>query len=138
MPVKICNKCGRELPLDSFWKSAASPDGHIYHCKECGSLINKSIKRPSISRWKNHIRKKFNLSEEEYAKMLDKQGGVCAICGQPETATFKTSIRRLAVDHDHITGEIRGLLCRRCNLGLGYFNDDLTLIQRALSYLSRS
>jgi hypothetical protein len=138
MPTKVCNKCGRELPLDSFWRSAATPDGHIYHCKECGSLLNKATKRHPTSRWKSHIRKKFNLSEEDYIQMLEKQNEVCAICGQPESGTFKGSIRRLAVDHNHSTGEIRGLLCRRCNLGVGYFNDDEELIRKVLSYLGGS
>lgn len=138
MSTKVCNKCGRELPLDAFWKATASPDGHIYHCKECGSILNKAAKRNSIDRWKKHIREKFNLSEEEYTKLLERQNGVCAICGQPENSTFKGSIKRLAVDHDHETGRVRGLLCRRCNLGVGYFNDDKELLFKVIDYLGKA
>lgn len=71
----------------------------------------------------------FGLTSADYQALLASQGGVCAICGRPEHG------RRLAVDHDHITGAVRGLLCRHCNLALGQFGDDPARIDRAASYL---
>jgi len=63
---------------------------------------------------------KYNLTPEKYQAIHDAQGGVCAICLEPESfLTPKGNIRPLAVDHDHNTGKVRGLLCDRCNLGLG-------------------
>jgi len=75
-----------------------------------------------------NLKRNFNLTTEEYAQMLEKQGGVCAICS-------KTCTRSLAVDHDHITGVVRGLLCNNCNRGLGHLQDDVTILENAVSYL---
>ena len=77
------------------------------------------------------LRKKYDMSVEEYDDILIEQLGVCAICrtrGQ----------RRLAVDHNHRTGAIRGLLCARCNMGIGCFKDDVAKLKGAISYLERS
>ena len=72
-----------------------------------------------------------------YQEMLREQGGVCAICGQPERAPDKASgkTKDLAIDHDHATGAIRALLCSNCNRGLGLFNDDVALLAKAQSYV---
>ncbi len=76
--------------------------------------------------------KKFRLTIEDYENLLQSQNGVCAICKQA-CATG----RRLAVDHCHQTGNVRGLLCGKCNRGLGYFKDDASLIYQAYNYLSQ-
>lgn len=73
-----------------------------------------------------HVR----YTEADYAALHAAQDGKCAICGKRET--------RFAVDHDHYTGAIRGLLCRNCNLGLGSFQDRPDALRRAISYLKRS
>ena len=66
---------------------------------------------------------RFNLTLEEYNTMLESQGGVCKICGNPETAKKSNSedVRMLCVDHDHDTGKVRGLLCTKCNVQLGHY-----------------
>lgn len=69
------------------------------------------------------------LSTQEYRRRLSEQGGACAICSSRPTR------RRLAIDHDHETGLVRGLLCTNCNLGLGNFADDPALLDKAASYL---
>jgi hypothetical protein len=71
----------------------------------------------------------FNLSIEEYDRILNHQNGNCAICCRPPRKT------RLAVDHDHKTGKIRGLLCWVCNKTLGMFRDDANRIENCLSYI---
>lgn len=65
--------------------------------------------------------------------MLDRD--VCDICHRPETAKRNGAVRLLNKDHDHITGEWRGLLCSRCNQAIGMFNDNVALLQRAIEYL---
>lgn len=77
----------------------------------------------------NHL-KKYGLTVADYQALLDKQGGTCALCGVPPADG-----RRLAVDHDHVTGRVRGLLCQRCNGGLGALGDDVAGLQRAIAYL---
>lgn len=72
----------------------------------------------------------YGITAEDFASLLRKQRGVCAICNQ----SCSTG-RQLAVDHDHATGKVRGLLCSRCNRGLGHFKDDVLQLQAALAYL---
>jgi len=80
-----------------------------------------------------HIEKTYGISTRQYNAILQLQGGVCAICGR------RPGKRRLAVDHDHQTGEVRGLLCASgdygCNKGLGYFDDNVEVLRRAVAYL---
>lgn len=83
------------------------------------------------------LKRKFNITAEEYRQMLDAQNGVCAICEKPETSTYAGTIRNLAVDHDHATGKIRGLLCAHCNHTLGKMGDSAALLRRAADYLER-
>lgn len=81
------------------------------------------------------LRESFDLSVEQYSQMLKSQGGVCAICKEPETHMRNGKIKALAVDHDHKTGEIRGLLCFDCNTGIGKLKDDPKVLQSAIRYL---
>lgn len=76
-----------------------------------------------------HLRRKFGLSIEEYERMEREQGGVCAICERPPGK------RRLAVDHDHDSGQIRALLCAACNRAIGCMADDPALLELAAQYL---
>lgn len=78
------------------------------------------------------LKENFGLDRQDYQTMLVAQGGVCAICGLPPIEDFA-----LAIDHDHETGVIRGLLCRQCNVGIGNLRDDPALLRAALRYLER-
>jgi hypothetical protein len=79
------------------------------------------------------LKRNFGITADDYDVMLKQQENVCAICKEVSVAD-----RRLAVDHDHGTGEVRGLLCTRCNLVLGKVNDDPALLRRAAEYLESS
>jgi hypothetical protein len=81
------------------------------------------------------FRRKYNLTIAEYDTMFEAQNGLCAICKCPETVTNRGNIRMLAVDHDHITGKVRGLLCGNCNTALGKLKDDKILIKAMLEYI---
>jgi hypothetical protein len=79
---------------------------------------------------------KLHLSFEEYKKLKAKQGGVCQICGKTETVKHQSGTPRdLCIDHCHLTGTIRGLLCSECNMGLGKFKDNPVLLKKAYNYL---
>jgi len=71
---------------------------------------------------------KYKLSKEEYYSLIEKANGSCQICGLIP--------KQLHVDHDHETGRVRGLLCRKCNTGLGKFGDSETLLYKAIEYLN--
>jgi hypothetical protein len=81
--------------------------------------------------------KPFGFTVEDYESESWNQGHVCAICGQPETDTHTGTLRRLAVDHDHKTGCYRGLLCGKCNKGIGLFRDNVAILKQAIQYLEK-
>ena len=88
--------------------------------------------------WKErHLQKKFSISLAEYGEMLVAQGGKCAICNQPEMQLRNGTKKSLAVDHDHATGKIRGLLCTGCNQGIGKLKDDRNVLLSAIQYLDK-
>lgn len=79
------------------------------------------------------LRTRFDMSVERYDELHDEQSGVCAICGEPCSTGS-----RLAVDHDHETGDVRGLMCRDCNIGLGLFKDSISALAKAIEYLNKA
>lgn len=82
---------------------------------------------------------RYGLEAGLYQKLLSSQLGLCAICGRPEeTRNRSGKVKPLSVDHDHLTGHVRGLLCHHCNVGIARFNDDLSLLQAAVDYLSEA
>jgi hypothetical protein len=157
---KLCNLCHRLLPISCYGKDKTTKDGFCYACKECRNRQQKEYRqanpdiikkirekrkplnkeyynRPEIERkFKNlSLKKQFNITIEDYEKMLDLQAGVCYICKGEETSVRN---RRLAVDHDHVTGKIRGLLCSNCNRALGLFKDNKELLLAAAQYLEKN
>lgn len=88
----------------------------------------------SSEKKKGYGLKKYGITLEQYQQMLEAQGGGCAICGAETNKNGKS----LFVDHCHDTGAVRGILCYKCNTGLGSFKDNATLLARAVSYLTRS
>lgn len=78
----------------------------------------------------NKLNFKFKMLSEDYETLLQKQNGVCAICNQPPKS------RHLDIDHDHKTRKIRGLLCNRCNLAIGLFDDSVCILDQAINYLN--
>lgn len=84
---------------------------------------------------KDHqLRRKFGITLEEYNIMFISQNGCCKICGVSQSALTKS----LSVDHDHISGKVRGLLCHKCNSLLGYAKDRTQLLKNAIDYLKNS
>ena len=147
--VKACRKCDTSKPLAEFSLSrkATETTNAVYRsdCKACCSARalqwfhdNKERHKESKHRWA--LATNYGLTSDQYLAMLDKQGGVCAICGEAETKKHgRTGTAfRLAVDHCHETGLVRGLLCQTCNRVIGLFKDDVDRHQRAIEYLLRN
>ena len=163
--MKRCTKCGVEQPLENFYKAAGGRDGLRGDCRACFRARAKArypeVRDQAIARAKQwrvdnverfrenqrraratpegkrkqrayHLGKKYDLTVEQYDAMLAAQGGVCAICGRPPRDDIS-----LHVDHDHATGQIRGLSCFRCNNALGDFDDDPKLLDAASAYLDQ-
>ena len=79
---------------------------------------------------------RYKITIEEYEELFAKQNGLCAICSQPEKLTKDNKLHKMAVDHNHETMQVRGLLCMNCNTRLGYF-ESKNLLTRMVSYLMR-
>ncbi len=96
-------------------------------------------KSDKYQKWRRNdmFKKQFGITLDDYDKMLESQKGLCAICGLKETFTMKGRTHSLAVDHDHVTGKIRGLLCRACNQMLGLGKDKITTLEGAIQYLKK-
>ncbi|EGJ4116078.1 hypothetical protein IHX65_004884 [Salmonella enterica] len=137
--MKHCSKCLENKALYQFPKKGKYKGKQLYRnvCCECYNEFQK--KYPSINtrytpeQLKNYqLIANFGLTLETYKIMLAAQNDVCAICG--ETNPDGTA---LAVDHDHETGEIRQLLCRNCNTGIGLLKDNPELLIKASAYLMK-
>jgi hypothetical protein len=141
---KQCSKCKKIKDISEFSKHTRTKGGLKYECKECANYRAKAHYRESILKHHKDKRKrkyinlnsKYGVEENIYEEILREQDGKCAICGNRETAKHHNGeVKSLAVDHNHDTGEIRGLLCQKCNVGLGHFKDNPTLLQNAIAYL---
>lgn len=124
----------------SILKSTINIKDKTGTCIKCGSVkivLNK--RKDGYINWRcgishqngrQKIRSYYGISFEEYIKMLEKQKNLCAIC-------HKKPKRKLHIDHNHKTGKVRGLLCPKCNQGLGCFYDNGIYIARAYNYLKK-
>lgn len=113
---RLCPKCGETKTLTHFHKNRAKANGLHSWCKECNRLRQLEWKRQNPKQAGSNQRryalmKIYGITEEQYDALLRKQGGCCAVCKRP-AKQFK---KRLAIDHDHHTRAIRGLLCTMCN-----------------------
>lgn len=133
--MKKCTICGQMLPLQAFYKITASP-GYYPSCKICSRIRQKAnAHKRDKNRWrKSFYPRTYGITEDDYNRMLLDQKGACFICGYIP----KPGRRRLSVDHDHKTKEVRGLLCWRCNRALGLLKDNYQLFARAAYYLLRT
>lgn len=99
------------------------------HDKYRSNPENRKKEKLNERNWS--LKHKFGITQEEYNKKFIDQKGKCAICHRPQSE-FK---KGFAVDHDHLTRKIRGLLCTRCNPALGAFQDDINILKNAIKYL---
>lgn len=88
--------------------------------------------------WNNYLKKQYGITADQYDLLLSIQKGVCAICSMPETTKRNGKTKRLAVDHDHATGAIRGLLCAACNTFIGLSQESLETLNNVLLYVEKT
>lgn len=139
MPL-YCRYCGIELNKDNTNKGKIKH--RDYKCKECDKeqskiYYHKNKEKHAEYNRKSRLKNKYKITVEEYDKLFLIQGGCCAICHMPETNKLNDSIRRLAVDHNHETGQVRSLLCTNCNAMIGYAKEDINILSNAIEYLER-
>lgn len=140
MKRKVCTTCNENKPVDHFDQDVRYRSGYRSQCKECRLI---TLRRASLA---SHLKRAYGATIEWYDQKLEEQGGVCAICKQKETRRSRPvtqagvrslKVTRLSVDHDHDTGELRGLLCQRCNIAIGHLMDDLEYLKNAIAYIEK-
>jgi hypothetical protein len=152
---KFCSGCKTVLPIERF--SKPKRDGYTSRCSECLRIEGREKHKKNMSnpeyrakkakymrelrlrkprsyeqRKKEWLKSLYGMTVEDYNSLLNSQNEVCAICSQP----CKTK-KGLAVDHNHITGKIRGLLCANCNGAIGMLQEDPDIIEKAKQYIIR-
>jgi hypothetical protein len=99
------------------------------------NLSDPEWRQRNYTRTRTWQLKQFGMTDEDYDKLVRFQDNKCFICRQPETARYKGNIRILSVDHCHLCGLVRALLCDRCNRVLGLIEDDLSILLSMQDYL---
>lgn len=164
MNLKKCTRCKNTKETNNFSKCIKSKDGFYSHCRACKSEIARNYRKNNPEKSKEYDRrrgakyrekskerrkvyyqenkdkfrdrrflKKFGITLDEYNKIFEEQNGCCVIC-EKHQIEFE---RALAVDHNHKTGEVRGLLCTYCNMGIGQLNENIEVLERAIKYLKK-
>lgn len=125
---KPCPRCDRVLPVDCFTKNKKNASGLASWCRECVAAQRKADYKREPDRHAHYQRKhRYGLTRQQFDEFVDAHGGLCAICGDVPLKPH--------IDHDHKTGELRGLLCGPCNQGLGMFKDSTERLAKAIAYL---
>lgn len=134
--MRKCRVCGVEKALEEFYKAGRKgSNSEVRHteCKECSKARVKRTQCP-IRQRSNNLRRNYGITLEDYDNMLEEQGGTCMTCSStPESQRYGN----LYVDHDHNTGQVRGLLCHHCNTALGLVDDNIDILLNLVKYLSR-
>ena len=132
--AKRCTGCALMKMSEEFYRRPGSPDGFYQRCKQCTESERADLrsKQGTVLVARQNRRKilgKYKLSNEAYERMAAEQNSKCAACGQTPDSV-------LCVDHDHSTGRVRGLLCKRCNWVLGHANEDPGVLHGLLNYIA--
>lgn len=137
---KVCPGCGVETPLSGF-----SPrDSRVSwgKCKACNRKYVREYyerypeKKRDVNR-RSHLKSTYDMTVEQYDEMLAAQGGGCGSCGGQETRLHQNGrLRSMAVDHDHKTGRVRGILCQRCNITLGLCEEKPEVLMQVIKYIT--
>lgn len=132
--MKICTKCHKEKPVTEFHQNSYvrkkdGIKGRNPVCKQCANKrrmeYHQSHREQSLRNLRKYFLKvKYGMTEQDWQNLFEKQKGCCVICGRHQSVIK----RRLYVDHDHTTQVVRGLLCRQCNVLLGWYENHKEII----------
>ena len=131
METKTCSRCGEEKPVDNFYSNKPA-------CKVCicEAQRRRRAARPNYHR-ANNLKQRYGMSLDEYHSIIANQNFACPICQVEISETLGYKGKRLVVvDHNHDTGEVRGILCSMCNMMLGHARESTDILYKAIVYLS--
>ena len=134
--TKVCTTCKVEKNINEFYLRGGnySPNSRKSKCKSCDILRVRKRHQDNPERTKNNdLKRLYGITLNEYNQMLVEQGHRCKTCGTTEPGGKHG---KFMVDHSHNTGEVRGLLCKSCNIALGEVGDNISTLQKMIEYLS--
>lgn len=136
---KRCASCGETKPVAAFYPLGGGRPGYRSYCKMCTTAKKRDAYQRLGGRdipYAQVLQREYGLTLDDYNAMLRKQAHRCAVCRRAETVKGRGGqIRRLAVDHDHVTGAVRGLLCHRCNVLVWALEDNHTTLDAIRRYV---
>lgn len=133
--TKICGACRVAKPLDAFYLTKYGAAGRRGTCKDC---TRERMRPARVEQIRRQNLGRYGMTVEQYDALFAEQGGRCAACGEPEWIKSRNGEPfKLAVDHDHATGRVRGLLCATCNRVVGHLETRPALVDRMVEYLAR-
>lgn len=126
--IRTCPKCKESKIIEGnyYWTKR---DGWYTYCINCTKAQNK-LRTPEIRR-KWHIKSAYGIDYDTFESMLNAQGGKCKICEN----TLEIRTGGFAVDHSHTSNKVRAILCTQCNTALGHAKDDISILEKMISYL---
>ena len=128
-----CCVCKENKPIEEFYNFSRSKHGKLYRCISCCRAYSKEHRKKRLKQNKNNqLNWYYNITLDDYNKIFEDQKGCCAICGKHQSLLTKS----LAVDHNHDTNKVRGLLCPSCNMGIGRFKENISFLIKAANYLT--
>lgn len=128
--TKACARCGEEKPLTEFYKLRTGKWGLDPRCRQCKATGEAARQRRRARMTREHrALLTYKLTVEEWEQLYEAQNGACAICGIPKPRL------ELSIDHNHVTGKVRGLLCPLCNTLIGFARERTIFLERAAAYL---
>ena len=162
MTTKLCPVCKEVKLVTEFTKSTQRKSGYGTYCKPCDTKRKQAWVKANPKRNKEHMArgranyrkntcpkkltalvkkhshtkklKRFGITQADFDMLLVKCENACSICKRPIS---KLGLRGLAIDHNHTTGKVRGLLCGDCNTGLGLLKDNITILKNSINYLEK-
>ena len=131
---RTCMTCSKEKLATEFYVRNKKTGVRHSSCKECDKERVKARHKKNPERTRNNdLKRNYGITLQEHQQMFEEQNGVCATCKSPGDGKWK----KLCVDHDHNTGKVRQLLCRRCNMILGQAYDNISLFEEYIKYLQK-
>ena len=138
MESKVCTKCSNLLAISNFVKSKTTKSGYRGICKSCFNAYYQTRRKEKYELVRSYERKfhferrlkhEYGMSKDDYTRLLQTTKGKCQIC---------LLEKKLVIDHCHVSGKVRGMLCTNCNTALGHFKDKTTVLKNAITYLERA